>query len=186
MKRLGWLLAASLPGCLELNPEFVDRSAETDTEADTTAATTSSEGSSSGAPSCQADGYEPNDALGDATDANELGFSLSGSLDSFTDIDWYKGSASPDGVVELLARVTPDTLRACIYVGCDSTPDAPTIDKCSGVLATAPNGEPGCCGPGVASLEYSCNVGFNVTFHASVDDPTATACVPYDVEFGTL
>ncbi len=204
--KTGWLLALlCLPACLELNPEFVagdetsgssSDASESSTVGETAAQGTGggdsssggdpSGGSSSGAAACVADDLEPNEAMDEASNADDLGFVLSATVDSAFDVDWYKGISNPDAAGELYVRATPLAFRTCIYIVCKSTVELPTIDKCSGVLDTASSGEPGCCGPGVASIEYTCAEGLDVEFHARVDDPAAAECAPYEVEFGTI
>ncbi len=176
-----------MSACLELNPEYVDRSATegaSDDAADESAS--NGEDESSGGEACVPDDLEPNDDYGDASDTVELGNNLSGTIDSDADVDWFKGPADTGDGGELLVRTSGPTLRACIYIACNETEEPATIEKCTGVLDTDDFGNPGCCGPRLASIEYTCAVGTLVIYHARVDNPAASECTPYDVELGVL
>jgi hypothetical protein len=192
-----WVAAA--PGCLELNPSFVDEGGSgTEGPADDTAATMAA-GSDGGTPSasdasdastepaaetgaidCSPDAFEPSSYEEPADLAGMP--PVSARLEGVDAEDWYKAPLDPAGPAEVFAR-TPDVdLNVCVFVECDGG-TAGAITKCAGEPAVNPAWLTGCCDISSVGLEYDCGGPTNIVVHVRVDDGDDT-CPAYGLELG--
>jgi hypothetical protein len=153
--------------------------------------------SSSSGPSCSAapSPGEPNDSeqdaydLGNITDCDSTGGSLSGLLETPSAVDWYRyhgQSTVSFCIVDPTRSVTSsDAIRVCKYAVCDNQ-QSTTITCPQGTTSdTSPEGRDGCCGSGGFTMKVSCGGAFtpNTSTVFIRIDQAASNCVTYSMMY---
>lgn len=164
---------------------FGGQTASSTSVASTSAAVTSS--SSSTGTGCNDLYPEPNDTQANAIDLGAIDSCDSSEMTeqgtlAGNDIDWFtfEADAAPFCWARPYGRIVSDSqTRMCMYFLCKSAP-SPDVDCKGAQPATAPQGQPGCCGSSELEPKIACDSAF---VWIRVDKPPVPACVDYSVTF---
>ena len=144
---------------------------------------------------CNDTGTEPNNAegqpvkLGDITDCDDTGATVSGVLNGSADQDWFgfTGSDVFSCAVDPTATITNGNLgaRVCIFADCGI--NATTVTCVSGTPASAPSGLDGCCsntsGRAAANVDCANASNDNAAVLIRADQQSTNACIVYDLAY---
>lgn len=105
------------------------------------------------------------------------------------DSDWYKytGSAPPLCTPAPTVKVDHPSLRACVYLECNS--GSTTVTCAQGATATSPDGLKGCCANGgnEAEATVACGItlnnGFSVEMRVDQSPASPAACFAYKLSY---
>jgi len=143
-------------------------------------------------PACTPVDVEPNDTMSTAIartgidDCDSSGGTLTGVLESATDVDYFKyaGKDAVGCTVDATIRgPVSSPLTYCVFARCST--GVTTWKSCISGGKTTVSGMDGCCGVGSAQLDYSCSTisDDSATIWMSVSQKGTAACVPYSATY---
>jgi hypothetical protein len=149
-------------------------------------------GEAGGAPCGDTGPGEPNEIeatatfLGNATDCDGTGDSVSGVLTSASDVDWYRYVATDEFgcTVDPSRAFTPaGGARLCKFAQCTAGGAATVTCDLGASPETSPSGRPGCCHDRGFSMDIDCSgADDDATIFLRVDRP-AGGCALYSILF---